>query len=131
MLKSFWQNITNRGVKPELEFNVRNKIRIFNSSIFIIGATYLFYTLLGILRGQYLSASLTFSAWAISAFCLYLMSQHKYSLSYHITAVLGIIFLFTFSLLYGESNETHFFFLFIPVACLVLFDNMTTCIVYF
>lgn len=131
MFKKFWHKITNRGVTPYLDFNVRNKIRIFNSSIFVIGSIYIFYTLVGCIRRQYLAASLTFIAWGISAFCLYLMRKRKYEFAYHITASLGIIFLFTFSLLYGEANSTYIFFLFIPVAALVLFDNFKVCLIYF
>lgn len=132
MLKEYWKNsIVNRGVTPELEFNVRNKIRIFNSSIFVIGLLYIFYTVVGLLKGDIMAAALTFLSWAISAFCLYLMSQRKYTLAYHITASLGLVFLFSFSLLYGESTQTHIFFLFVPVASIVLFDNMLICFVYF
>ena len=131
MFKIFWKTITNRGVTPDLDFNVRNKIRIFNSSTFVIGSIYLFYTLVGFLRGHELAASLTFIAWAISAFCLYLMSQLKYVIAYHITAILGVVFLFTFSLLYGESNSTHLFFFFIPIGALVLLDDLTVCFLYF
>lgn len=131
MLNNFWKNIINRGVTPDLEFKIRNKVRIFNSSIFVIGALYLFYTVVGIFRGDYLAASLTFLSWVISAFCLYLMSQKKYELAYHITAILGIAFLFCFSALYGEETSTHTFFLFLPVAATVLFDNFKTCFYYF
>jgi serine phosphatase RsbU (regulator of sigma subunit) len=131
MLADFWKNVINRGVTPDLDFNVRNKIRIFNSSTFVIGSTYLFYTLLGVLRLHLLAASLTFLAWAISAFCLYLMSRRRYELAYHITATLGLVFLFTFSLLYGETNSTHIFFFFIPVGALVLLDDLKTCFIYF
>lgn len=131
MLTNFWKKITDRGVTPDLEFNVRNKIRIFNSSIFIIGLTYLFYTLVGFLRHNELAAFLTLISWAISAFCLYLMSQRKYELAYHITASLGVVFLFTFCLLYGEATLTYVFFLFIPVATIVLFDNFKICLFYF
>src|SRR4051812_21058052 len=119
MLKGFWEKITNWGVTPELEFNIRNKIRIFNSSIFVIGSIYLFYTVVGLLRGHELAAFLTFISWAISAFCLYLMSRQKYQWAYHITASLGLIFLFTFSVLYGDANLTYTFFLFVPVAAIV------------
>ncbi|MGZ4055837.1 MAG: PP2C family protein-serine/threonine phosphatase [Bacteroidia bacterium] len=131
MFKDFWKKITNRGVTADLDFNVRNKIRIFNSSIFIIGSIYLFYTMIGFLRGHILAGSLTFVAWVISAFCLYLMSQRRYTLAYHITAILGIVFLFTFSLLYGETNSTHIFFFFIPVGALVLLDDFKACFIYF
>ena len=131
MFKDFWHKIINRGVTPNLDFNVRNKIRIFNSSIFVIGSIYLFYTGVGLFRGHYLAGSLTFSAWAISAVCLYLMSQLKYQWAYHITAMVGMIFLFSFSLLYGEDTATFMFFFFIPVASLVLFDDFKVCFIYF
>lgn len=131
MFKNFWYKIKNRGVTDNLDFNIRNKIRIFNSSIFVIGSLYLFYTVVGLLRGDFLASSLTFAAWAITAFCLYLMSIRKYQLAYHITAVLGIFFLFTFSLLYGEETLTYVFFLFLPVAGIVLFDNLKVCFFYF
>jgi len=130
MFKDFWKKITDRGVTPDLDFNVRNKIRIFNSSIFVIGATYLFYTLLGIIRGEYLGASLTFVSWAISAFCLYLMSQRKYNMAYHITTILGLIFLITFCWLYGEPTQTYAFFLFLPVATIVLYDDFKIILFY-
>ncbi len=131
MFKNFWYKIKNRGVTENLEFNIKNKIRIFNSSIFVIGCLYLFYTLIGFLRGDYLAALLTFTAWAISACCLYLMTIRKYEWAYHITAILGIFFLFTFSLLYGEETLTYVFFLFLPVAAIVLFDNLKICFFYF
>lgn len=131
MFKNFWYKITNRGVNPDLDFNVRNKIRIFNSSTFVICSIYLFYTLIGYLRGDYLAAILTLLSWAISVVCLYLMSQRKYDLAYHITASLGVIFLFTFCLLYGEDTLTFVFFLFLPVAAIVLFDNFKICLIYF
>ena len=131
MLQDFWKKITDRGITPDLDFNIRNKIRIFNSSIFVIGSIYLFYTAVGLLRGHHLAAFLTFLSWAISAFCLMLMSNRKYEFAYHISASLGIIFLFTFSLLYGDANLTYIFFLFIPVAAIVLFDNFTVCFIYF
>lgn len=131
MFNSFREKIINRGVTPDLEFNIRNKIQVFNISTFVIGSIYLFYTLVGWLKGDHLTATLTFVSWAISAWCLYLMSQRKYDLAYHITACLGIIFLFTFSLLYGEVTLTYVFFLFIPVAVIVLFDDLRICLVYF
>ena len=131
MLKDFWKKISNRGVTEDLDFNIKNKIRIFNSSIFVIGSIYLFYTFVGWLRGHHLAAFLTFLSWGISAFCLYLMSKRKYEFAYHVTMILGILFLFTFSLLYENSNLTYVFFLFIPVAAIVLFDNFTICFIYF
>ncbi len=131
MLDNFWKKIINRGVTPDLEFNVRNKIRIFNSSTFVIGSIYIFYALVGFLRGHILAGVLTFLAWAISAFCLYLMSQRKYVLAYHITAILGTVFLFAFSLFYGETNLTHIFFFFVPVGALVLLDDFKACFIYF
>ena len=131
MFKEFWKKITDRGVTPDLDFNIRNKIRIFNSSIFVIGSIYLFYTAVGLLRGHNLAAFLTFLSWGISAFCLMLMSKHKYQWAYHITASLGLLFLFTFSLLYGDANLTYVFFLFVPIAGIVLFDNLMICFIYF
>jgi serine phosphatase RsbU (regulator of sigma subunit) len=131
MFKTFWKNVTNRGVTPGLDFNIRNKIRIFNSSTFVIGSIYIFYTIIGFMRGHDVAASMSFIAWGTSVFCLYLMSQHKYVLAYHITATLGVVFIFIFSLLYGESNSTHIFFFFIPVGALVLLDNFRACFFYF
>ncbi len=131
MFKDFWHKIINRGVTPGLDFNIRNKIRIFNSSIFVIGCLYLFYTLIGMLQAQYTAAALTFLAYMITASCLYLMTIRKYELAYHTTAILGILFLFTFSMLYGETTATHVYLLFIPIAALVLFDNFKICLGYF
>ena len=107
MFKNFWYKIKNRGVTENLDFNIKNKIRIFNSSIFVIGSLYLFYTVVGLLRGDYLAAALTFTAWAISASCLYLMTIRKYQAAYHTTAILGIAFLFTF--IVGVSSILELF----------------------
>ena len=131
MLRNFRKKITDRGVTPDLDFNIKNKIRIFNSSIFVIGSIYLFYTFVGYFRGHYLASFLTFLAWGISAFCLYLMSKRKYEIAYHLTVGLGLAFLFTFSMLYADSNLTYVFFLFIPVASIVLFDDFRICFIYF
>ena len=99
--------------------------------MFVIGSIYLFYALVGFLRGHYLAAWITLAAYLISVFTLYMMSLRKYETAYHITAVLGLAFLFTFSLLYGETNYTHIFLFFIPVGALVLFDNFKVCFIYF
>lgn len=131
MLTTFWKNILNRGVTPDLDFNTRNKVRIFNSSAFVIGALYIFYSIAAFLRGHFLASSLCFSAWAVTAYCLYLMSRRRCVAAYHITAILGMVFLFCFSLLYGEHNYTHIFFFFIPVGALVLLDDFRICFFYF
>jgi sigma-B regulation protein RsbU (phosphoserine phosphatase) len=130
-MSTFWKNIVNRGVTPELEFNIRNKIRIFNSSIFIIGCIYIFYTLVGFLKGEYLAGGLTFAAYVLTASCLYMMSTRRYKMAYHNSAIVGLIFLFVFSLLYGESTQTHIFILFIPVGATILFDDLRICFIYF
>ena len=126
-----WKNIINWGVTDDLPFNVRNKIRTFNISVFVIGVIYIFYTVVSFLLGDYLAALLTLIAYSITAFCLFLMVRRKYLAAFHITATTGIIFLYTFTMLYGENTQTHIYFLFMPVACIVLFDNFKISLVYF
>ncbi|MEW6467301.1 MAG: hypothetical protein AB1458_00165 [Bacteroidota bacterium] len=126
-----WKKIVNRGVSPELHFNVRNKVRIFNSSIFVIGCIYLFYTTVGFLKGDILAGVLTLIAYAISASCLYFTGIGRFTVAYHLTAIVGLLFLFCFALLYGEVSQTHVYLLFIPVAATVLFDDMRICYAYF
>ena|ERR1051325_7724751 len=131
MLEKFWKRIINRGVTPDLDFSVRSKIRLFNSSIFIIGCIYIFYTAVSFLKGDLLAGWLTLAAYLLTASCLYMMSRHRYRLAYHNSAIVGLIFLFSFSLIYGESTQTHIFFLFIPVGATILFDDLRVCFFYF
>src|ERR1051326_979639 len=131
MLENFWKRIINRGVTPGLDFSVRSKIRLFNSSIFIIGCIYIFYTVVSFLKGDNLAGWLTLVAYVLTASCLYMMSKHRFRLAYHNSAIVGLIFLFFFSLIYGESTQTHIFFLFIPVGATILFDNMRVWLSYF
>ena len=126
-----WRRIINWGVTDDLPFSMKNKIRTFNISIFVIGSIYLFYTAFGFLVGDYLAGSLTFLSYLITAFCLFLMVRRKHLLAFHITATNGILFLYIFSMLYGEITQTHVFFLFMPVACIVLFDNFIISLIYF
>jgi serine phosphatase RsbU (regulator of sigma subunit) len=130
-MSTFWQNIVNRGVTPQLDFNIRNKIRIFNSSIFIIGCIYIFYTLVSFLKGDYLAGWLTLAAYALTASCLYMMSLRRYAMAYHTSALVGFVFLFVFSVLYGETTQSHIYFLFMPMAAIILFDNSKVIFLYF
>lgn len=126
-----WRKIINWGVTDEMPFNIRNKIRTFNISIFVIGSIYIFYAIISFLLGDYLASLLTLIAYSITAFCLFLIKREMHMAAFHITACTGIIFLYTFSLLYGEATQTHIYFLFMPVACIVLFDNFKISLIYF
>jgi serine phosphatase RsbU (regulator of sigma subunit) len=70
-------------------------------------------------------------AYLLSASSLVMMSRFRYSLAYHTSAIVGLVFLFAFSLIYGESTQTHIFFLFIPVGATILFDELRICFLYF
>ena len=62
-------------------------------------------------------------AYFLTAACLFMMSARKYSMAYHNSAIVGIVFLFAFSLLYGENNQTHVFLL---LACKGIHNDINT-----
>ena len=109
MLENFWKRIINRGVTPGLDFSVRSKIRLFNSSIFIIGCIYIFYTVVSFLKGDNLAGWLTLVAYVLTASCLYMMSEMGVNnwLGFTIWLVVGLIIYFLFSYKNSKLNTAR------------------------
>ncbi len=59
------------------------------------------------------------------------MNWRKYNFSFHFGIINGMIFIFGFVILLGEVNQTHLYFLFMPMAAMIVFDKKRTVLFYF
>lgn len=130
-MRKLINSITNIGLYPELPFNLQNKIRIYNVACLFISTICVFYSVLDILLHLYLGTILTATEFLLLLFGLFLVYKRKYNLAFHFMLINGTLFLFGFSLLFGEKIQSHIYLLFIPVAGIILFDNFKTILFYF
>ncbi|MBI3509671.1 MAG: SpoIIE family protein phosphatase [Bacteroidetes bacterium] len=128
---TFVRSIVNTGVTPDLPFKQQNRIRIFNSSSLVIAFICTAYTIIGYLNHYYIATALTLTELGGTIFSIAMMKWRNYRISFHLTLILGMIFLATFSLLYGETGQTHIFLLFMPMGAVIVFDNFKVIFTYF
>lgn len=129
------QNILRRvitcGVRPDLPFKEQNKIRIFNTTCFIVFWLTAFYLGVNIVN------HFTLAAWVCGAYILSLFGgfmivrNGRRSFAFHYTLILGNLFIFFNAITTGYITQTHMFFMFMPVAALVLFDGARIHVFYF
>lgn len=125
------QKLINTGIYSELSFKEQSKIRIFNSSMLTVAAILILYTVLGLLQKLYFSTALTVAELFFVVINFVLMHSRKYNLSYHIGMIHGMMFIFGFVIILGEANQTHMYFLFMPMAAMIVFDSKKTILFYF
>lgn len=130
-MRKLLNSIIHIGLSPDLPFSQQNKIRIFNVASLFIAFICIFYTFLGFAQQRYVTVIFTFSEFLLLIFGFFLIYKRKYNLGFHFGLITGILFLISYSLLFGEKSQTHIFLLFMPVAGIILFDCFTTIFVYF
>jgi hypothetical protein len=59
------------------------------------------------------------------------MRGHRYTAAYHFGIINGLMFIFAFAILFGEFGNTQMYFLFMPMAAMIVFDNKKTILSYF
>ncbi|MGZ3904665.1 MAG: PP2C family protein-serine/threonine phosphatase [Bacteroidia bacterium] len=64
----------------------------------------------------------------IAAFVLVKNGKHHFA--FHYTLVYGFIFISAFTYLFGGENNSHYYLLFLPLACNILFDDKRTTFTY-
>jgi sigma-B regulation protein RsbU (phosphoserine phosphatase) len=130
-MRKLIRSIVHIGIRPDLPFRQQSKIRIFNSASFTVGAICLFYVAFAIVQHRYLSMVLSISEITLLIFGFILIHKKKYAFTFHYGVISGLLFLFAYSLLFGEKSQTHIYLLFMPVAAIMLFDSKKTMILYF
>lgn len=60
-----------------------------------------------------------------------MVHRKKYNFAFHYTMWYGFIFLSAFSILLGKVNNSYYYFLFMPVAANIFFDDKRVSIFYF
>ena len=125
------KQLINTGIHEGLSFKEQSKVRIFNSSLLTVAGILTLYTFLGLFQKLYFTTFLTVSELIFIAINFFITRSRKYNLSYHFGILNGMLFIFGFVILMGEKNQTHIFFLFMPMAAMVAFDSKKTALFYF
>lgn len=128
---SLLNRIVNTGIADHVPFALANKIKVFNTANLIILVVSVIYTALGLLFGYHLAAAVTFYSISSNLLCFFLVARKKYVAAFHYAVVYGLIFLSAFSVLFGLETNSHYYFLFLPVAVSLFFDRERTIVTYF
>lgn len=130
-MRKIFNSIIHIGLSPDLPFSQQNKIRIFNTASLFISFICIFYTVLGLTQHRYLTVLFTISEFFLLLFGFFLIYKRKHNLGFHFGLIAGLIYICSYSFLFGEKSQTHIYLLFMPVAAIIVFDCFTTIIVYF
>lgn len=120
---NFLVKLHNLGIKDSDSFNFKNKVRVFNNAIIIIFFISLFYCIISFTIHFYWATVVTFYSIVSTLISLYLISIRQSCIAFHYMMWYGFIFLSSFSFLFGTSNNSYFYFLFMPIACNIFFDT--------
>jgi phosphoserine phosphatase RsbU/P len=123
--------LLNNGVRKDTPYDLRSKLRIFNSAIFICFIINLFYGVVGYVNGYFMAFWVTMVLLALCVLSYVILAKGKYNLAFHITLWLTIVFLSAMTYLFGGANSAYYFFLFVPVAAVIVFDKPAMTIFYF
>lgn len=119
------------GLTPDSPFALRNKLKVFNIAVFAILLISCFYLFVALLNDYHLSTAVTVYSVLSCLIILYLVSRKRYLFAFHFGLWYGLIFLSAFSFIFGSVTNSHYYFLFLPIACNILFDNPRTVSIYF
>jgi phosphoserine phosphatase RsbU/P len=129
-LKQLFNNIVNTGIHPDTPFNTRNKLTVFNSANIVIFFISVFYCLVGIRNGFYLGVAATAYSALSNILSFWFVKKGRQVFAFHFTMIYGFIFISAFTYLFGGENNSHYYLLFLPVACNILFDSGRTAFIY-
>jgi sigma-B regulation protein RsbU (phosphoserine phosphatase) len=130
-MRKFFQTISHIGIKPETPFGLRNKLRVFNIAVLVTAFISIFYLVIGVLYVFNFSVIATAFSVISCLLMLFWVKRGRYLLTFHFGMWYGFIFLSAFSFLFGKTNNSYYYFLFLPVACSIIFDCRKTILIYF
>jgi serine phosphatase RsbU (regulator of sigma subunit) len=129
-MMTLYQKVTGAGITPNTPFALRNKLRVFNNANLVIFFISALYCTIGLTQGFYIAVAITFYSLISNILSFVFVGAGKYELAFHYTVWYGFTFLTAFSILFGGVNNSYYYFLFLPVACNILFDDLRTTIAY-
>ncbi|HEY4799086.1 MAG TPA: hypothetical protein VII99_08440, partial [Bacteroidia bacterium] len=124
------RNLLNIGVHPDLSFREQSKIRVYNSSVLVASSILILYAIVGGFFGLVIGTTITVIQITAYMISLWMMSARKRIAAYHLGFSSSLIFLFGVNLLLGEQNQSHLYFLIMPMAALIVFDNRRIILFY-
>jgi len=129
-LKKPFHKIARTGITSETSFDFRNKLTVLNNANILIFLVSVFYAGIGFYNGFYLAVVLTFFSFFSTILGFILIAKGHYKFVFHYMMVYAIVFLSSFSYFFGGVNNSHYYFLFLPVACNILFNDLKTNVFY-
>jgi phosphoserine phosphatase RsbU/P len=130
-MQSIIKRIFGFGVTEGMPFRLQNKIRIFNAASVSICVINLAYAIVGFAIGWHLAAVVSLVSILFLGFGWMLIVKKKYIQTFHIVMAYAYGFLLSYSYLFGESTQSHLFFMFVPVASTIMFEQRKTMYFYF
>jgi phosphoserine phosphatase RsbU/P len=130
-MKKIYHNIVNMGLREGDDVVLRNKLKVFNVAITSILLISLFYLALALSHQYHLSTFVCAYSVLSCIIIFFLVHHRKHDFAFHFAMWYGFIFLASFSLIFGSVTNSHYYFLFLPISCLILFDNSRVITVYF
>jgi serine phosphatase RsbU (regulator of sigma subunit) len=129
-LKTLLHKIGNIGISENTDFSLATKLRIYNYATVIISLISVFYGVIGIAHQYYLAVAVTVYSILFNFIALVLVKKGFHKVSFHFSMWYAFSFLSAFTFLFGGVNNSYYYFLFVPVACNILFDSLKTTIIY-
>ncbi len=129
-MKKLLHKLGNTGITADTSFDLRNKLRVLNNANLLITLISIFYTFVGLYNGFYLACALTVFSLASTSLGFYLIARGYFTFVFHYMMFYAFIFLSSFSYFFGGINNSHYYFLFLPIACNILFNELRPTLVY-
>ncbi|MGB3947007.1 MAG: SpoIIE family protein phosphatase [Bacteroidia bacterium] len=130
-MRNLINSVVHIGITPDLPFNQKNKVRIFNTASLTIAVICIFYALFGLYQHRYLTVVFTLSEFLLLLVGFWFVHKEKFNFAFHFGLISGLLFLVGYSILFGERSQTHIFLLFMPVGAVIFFDSKKTILFYF
>lgn len=130
-MKQLFSRIANIGVAEDESFVLRNRLRVFNTAVSVVLMISVFYCFMAFTHNYILSSYATVYSIVSCLIVFFLVHNRKYTFAFHFAMWYGFIFLSAFTLIFGSATNSHLYFLFLPIACLILFDDKRTLLIYF
>lgn len=130
MLKKFYHKLANTGITPNTPFSLRNKLTVLNNANIFIAVVSIFYAVIGYMNGFYLAVGVTVYSLLSIALGFLLIGRGLYKAAFHYVVWYAFIFLSSFSYMFGSINNSHYYFLFLPIAVNILFNELKPTLVY-
>ncbi len=130
-MRQLYYKLLNNGVHAGLNFSLQNKIRIFNSANFYMFIISIFYTIVGFAIHLPFVGFLSFITCIFVAAGYFVIKNRNYTFAFHGMLIFAFAYICMFVLFFGIKTNSYLYFLFIPVACNILFDTLQTTLKYF